>query len=265
MRMFLFSLVIKGLPKKLMSWVVGHIVQIRWPEPINALLNAKFAQYYGLNLREAELDIEEYRSISEVFTRRLKAGARPIGSGVVHPADSELTQSGVIRNTGGGAFLVQAKGVNYTLQGLLNHQDIDDFEGGLYATYYLCPTDYHRVHSPVDGEITGYAYNPGFLWPVNEWSTTHIKNLFCVNERVVVWLRTEFGRCALVMVGATNVGKITLGFAPDFQSNKLFSSEQSVVQFTQPKPIKKGSELGIFHLGSTVIMAYPQGLFLRGS
>ncbi|MNL41466.1 Phosphatidylserine decarboxylase proenzyme [compost metagenome] len=125
-------------------------------------------------------------------------------------------------------------------------------------TYYLCPTDYHRVHSPVDGEITDVRYMPGELWPVNEWSTTNVPDLFSVNERVLVEIQTDLGPVGVVFVGATNVGHIVLSFDDKIKGNQKMGPHIFQHKTYSPEiPTHKGSELGMFRMGSTVVMLYP--------
>jgi phosphatidylserine decarboxylase len=155
--------------------------------------------------------------------------------------------------------IIQAKNKTYTVEALLRQpKALENYDRGLFVTYYLCPTDYHRVHSPVDGEIVRVTHIPGELWPVNAWSTENIENLFAVNERVIVEIKTQWGLVSLVFVGATNVGKISLSFEAQILTNQSGQTER-VINYVKGAPVKKGEELGIFHMGSTVVMCYPIG------
>lgn len=239
------------LPKNILSRIVGWLMH----QPVGVWAIRLFASVYRINISEAEKPIEQYKSIGNFFVRRLRAGARPLGnSPLVHPADSVISQISSIQN----GQLVQAKGRLYSIQTLLDdEQAIAKYDQGLFATYYLCPTDYHRVHSPVQGQITAVSYLPGQLWPVNEWSVNSIADLFCRNERVVVEFSTEWGAIALVFVGATNVGKITLSFENQIVSNQNSAQKKKKIIYENPLFIEKGQELGMFHMGSTVVMCYP--------
>jgi phosphatidylserine decarboxylase len=239
------------LPKNLLSRFVGFLMQISFGTWVIKI----FADIYRINISEAEKPLEQYKSIGDFFTRRLKPLSRLLGdSAALHPADSRISQIGIIEK----GQLIQAKGKFYSVINLLtDNEALVKFDQGLFATYYLCPTDYHRVHSPVNGQITSVKYIPGQLWPVNDWSTHRIEELFCRNERVVVEISTIWGLVALVFVGATNVGKISLSFEQKIVSNQG-SSEIEHVKYNQPLAISKGQELGIFHMGSTVIMCYPE-------
>lgn len=254
----IFSIFIRLLPKKWTSYVLGRLLHVKWPSGITLRLNKWFVKRYSINMEEAEKPIQEYPSIGDLFIRRLKPGLRPVGVGlVVHPSDAQLTQKGkVLKNTKGHWPLIQAKGKNYDLSDFLyDPRAGEKFNEGVTLTYYLCPTDYHRVHSPVEGEIYKITYIPGQLWPVNHWSVHHVPKLFAINERVVIWIKAPQGLVALVMVGATNVGKMTLSFDPKVITNQGI---KAVIEkeYDQPISIDKGQEVGIFNMGSTVIMVY---------
>ncbi len=139
------------LPKNLLSRGVGHIMNIEWPGALGLWMVRTFAALYKIDLEAAELPIEAYPSVGKFFTRKLKPGLRPQGVGMVtHPADSRISQTGIISQ----GQLIQAKGKTYAVQDFLqNPEALQIYGGGFFTTYYLCPTDYHRVHSPVDGEI----------------------------------------------------------------------------------------------------------------
>lgn len=208
-------------------------------------------------MNEAEKPIEDYKCIADLFTRQLRPGARPVKGPLVHPVDAALNSVQTIR----GDQVLQAKGIQYKLTDFLDNPNADKkFKSGKLLTYYLCPTDYHRVHSPCDAQITEVQHIPGRLWPVNHWSVHFIKRLFAINERVVIWMNTEWGQIAYVMVGATNVGKMTLAFDPTLVTNcDPFFPKRSVKTYRNLH-VKAGDELGIFNMGSTVIIAYPREL-----
>ena len=252
------------VPKNLLSYLVGLLVHIPLPAPLSTWSVQIFASYYNINMEEAEHPIENFRSIGELFTRRLKPGVRPVShEEIVHPADSELTTRGFIENE----TMLQAKGKTYSVseflnvEGTIGKQHLNFFQGGAYFTYYLCPTDYHRVHSPVSGKILSVIHIPGALWPVNDWSVNRIERLFAINERVVVWIETQMGPVAVVFVGATNVGKMTMSFDSEVVTNRFLQGQRfKEKRYGQPIEIQKGEELGTFHMGSTVVVLYPKGV-----
>ena len=149
-----------------------------------------FAHWYHLNLAEAELPLERYATIGALFSRRLKPGMRPIGQGPVHPVDALITASGPLNQR----TLLQGKGSTYTLEELVHNPHVaQHFEHGSFLTYYLCLTDYHRVHAPVDGAVCWSCHIPGAFWPVNAWGVQRVAKLYCVNERVITLLEPRGG------------------------------------------------------------------------
>lgn len=247
------------IPKNALSRFVGWLVHLQLPRPLASFSIEQFAKAFSINLQEAEKPVSAYKSIGDFFVRRLQSDARPLGeSPLVHPADSVITEADFIKD----GRLIQAKGRTYTLQDFVGTQETAKaYLGGAFATYYLCPTDYHRVHSPVAGQITRVRHLPGHLWPVNSWSTEHIENLFAVNERVLVEIQTERGLIGVMFVGATNVGQISLNFWPEFRSNDpQFPSVRERI-FQPGLVIEKGAELGAFHMGSTVVLLFSEEIF----
>lgn len=251
------SAITKFLPRNHLSYLVGKLVHWRGPRIWADITIRVFAKIYNINLDEAEKPVSGYPSLGEFFVRRLKPGVRPVAetAAAVHPADSQISQSGRIH----GGKLVQAKGKDYSVQDLLaNSEALKTYQNGFFITYYLCPTDYHRVHAPVSGLITKVTHIPGELWPVNKWSVENIHDLMSVNERIVVEIASDYGPASVVFVGATNVGQIELSFDPSFRGNQLNMSKTRVVEYKTPMSIEKGDELGMFRMGSTIIMVYPE-------
>ncbi len=234
---------------------MGKFVHWRLPGPVRRWMVQTFARVYQINTKEAELPLEQYPTVGEFFVRRLASSARPLGGeGLLHPADSVVNQAGRITDD----RLIQAKGRDYALGDFLGQAaTASTYRNGAFMTYYLCPTDYHRVHSPVDGYIKRVSYIPGNLWPVNSWSVETIQDLFVVNERVIVEIESAYGMVAVVFVGATNVGEISLSFWPEFRSNSK-NRERLGRSFNREVMTSKGDELGIFHMGSTVVMILSQ-------
>lgn len=248
------SFITRYLPRKKMSQLIGRFVHWRGPNWWAELSVQFFVWYYKINAAEAELPLHLYPSIGDLFVRKLKAGMRPIAAAwALHPADSVITEHGRIFE----GSLVQAKGIKYKVSELLNDGNWKEkYEGGYWLTYYLCPTDYHRVHCPVTGWIQSATLIPGDLWPVNNWSTREIPRLFAINERAVVEIATEHGPVAVVLVGATNVGSIELKFEPKLLGNKDQSFNR--INYNPAIEIKKGDELGLFRMGSTVVVLYSE-------
>ncbi len=260
-----FYVFMKLLPKNAASRAFGIVTRLRIPFVSKALRNV-FANYYKLDMSEAEYPLSHYRNLGELFIRRLKPGVRPIAdSEIVSPVDGVLSQTGVFDEN---QKLIQAKGKYYTLKDLLRNEEMAKrFEGGAFATIYLAPFNYHRIHSPVKGELVDAAYCPGTLWPVNVGSVERVEGLFCINERLTSRIRLEDGSEILVVkVGATNVGRIGVVYSDELLVNagrlprdcKRFDWVPSTkVTF------EKGGELGRFEMGSTVILVVDKKIHER--
>lgn len=229
--------ILKFLPRVFISRTVGKLARLKGPNFLVRPVINWFARRYQISLDDAEKSIHEYESLNAFFTRKLKPGLRTIAdSYFVHPADSVTTQFGLIEND----TLIQAKGLTYKLSEFIGSEDkAKKYESGAFIVYYLCPTDYHRVHAPVEGTVKEIKKLGLDLWPVNEASVSSVKDLFITNERIVVSMNTQLGPVEVVFVGATNVGSI-----------EILKKEADFVQ--------KGEELGVFHMGSTIVMIYPK-------
>ncbi|MDZ4786888.1 MAG: archaetidylserine decarboxylase [bacterium] len=244
----------KLLPKNYLSFFIGKLAEIEGPPFIIRPIINWFANKYGVKREESNLDILSYKSVSQFFTRDLKPGIRPINGKIVSPVDGTLRSCGAIQN----GMVHDVKGQNYSIRDLLGDSNFETtFKDGYYFNFYLAPGDYHNVHSPVSGEIHTLVHIPGKLWPVNDWSFTNIKNLFGVNEKVSLILNTEMGQVALVMVGATNVGKISVSFDNSIIGNQVFSEPKIQKKYYDPSiSISVGTKVGTFNLGSTVVLLF---------
>jgi len=212
-----------------------------------------YCRAYRVELEDAELPPGAFPSFDAFFTRQLKPGARAVSSdALVSPADGALSSQGVI-DPGARIFV---KGQPYDVGELVGDpRDAARYAGGEFAVVYLAPRDYHRVHSPADGRITLVRGLPGDLYPVNSIGEKHIPQLFVRNKRAAIVIDTPgLGRVTVVMVGATIVGRVTVSVlgGPDVPSG-LHPIEPAV-------SVQKGDELGIFHLGSTVVLLLEPGL-----
>jgi phosphatidylserine decarboxylase len=246
------------VPKHALSRLVGGLVRARAPRPIRVAAMRAFAARYGVDLSEcAELD--SFETFSEFFARPLRPGLRPVAPGdevVVSPVDGCVSQAG---RTDGGRLL-QAKGIDYRLEALLGDDALAArLRGGPFVTIYLSPRDYHRIHFPLGGEITGYRYLPGALWPVNGPAVRNVPGLFSANERLATLLETPLGACAVVAVGAVIVGRIRAFYDPSVPPSNLAGARPAARGYGAPIPAEKGGELGAFEMGSTVILLLEPG------
>ncbi|MFG6157257.1 archaetidylserine decarboxylase [Halomonas sp. 1390] len=252
----LFALIQYPLPHHLLSRLVGRLADCQQPWLKNALIQA-FIRRFKVDMDEAaEPDPTAYATFNDFFTRALEDDARPIGEGVVSPADGTLSQFGPIE----AGQLIQAKGHRFSAMELLggDGEAARRYLGGSFATVYLSPSDYHRVHMPVGGTLTEMVYVPGRLFSVNAATTHHVPNLFARNERLVCHFDTEHGPMVMVLVGAMIVAAIETVWAG--QITPLPRGEVQRIRFDSPVRLEKGEEMGRFKLGSTVVMGFAEQL-----
>ncbi len=240
MRDALIVSVLSVLPRNLFARWMGAFARQRLSRAITRL----FVSAYGVDLSEATGSLADYGTLEQLFTRRLVPGARPIDQDArwVSPVDGSAAFLGTTTH---GCFEV-APGRQISLSELLG----EPVEGERdVAVLYLSPKDYHRVHAPADGRVTRWRYLPGTLWPVFPAAVRRVPGLFMRNERVAVHLDTTEGPVVAVLVGAFGVGRMTLAFA-DLITNTSGEPRQATVDV----PLARGADLGVFHLGSTVIL-----------
>ncbi len=251
------------LPRNYLSFVCGCLLNLPLPKPLARLTVSLFVRQFKIDLQDAERRLEDYRSIGELFTRDLRCGTRPLGGRLVSPVDGELIACGEIDES----LVLEVKGRNFSCEALIRDPALAAvYRGGTYFVFYLSPRDYHHIHSPVEGAISGVVHVEGTLWPVNGWSLRNIDGVFVVNERVTSIIQTaEFGVVSVVKVGATNVGSIRLRF-DQIVSNKnlgqrLFrSSAVHRKEYASGVPVKLGEKIASFELGSTVILLIEKGV-----
>ncbi|MBH1970948.1 phosphatidylserine decarboxylase [Moraxellaceae bacterium AER2_44_116] len=242
------------VPQHLLSRGVGRLAASENTFVKNTFIK-NFAAKYQINMAEAlEENPLAYKSFNDFFTRALKPNARPIATdskAIISPADGAISQIGAIT----ADKIFQAKGHDYSVTTLLggNEQRAATFIGGQFATVYLSPKDYHRVHMPFTGKLTQMIYVPGDLFSVNTTTAENVPNLFARNERVVCLFNTEVGQMAVVLVGAMIVAGIATAWA-----GNLAPQGKNVVTTNYDGSIilKKGDELGRFYLGSTAIVLF---------
>jgi phosphatidylserine decarboxylase len=252
----LFVALQRLLPKHALSRLIAKAAESKTVWLKNALIERAIASF-DINIDEAESsDINDYENFNSFFTRALKEGVRPIDSddqAVVSPADGAVSQAGPINQH----KIIQAKGSDYSASRLLgNSQQAKSYENGSFATIYLSPRDYHRVHMPADGKLLSTRYIPGDLFSVNDQTAQALPNLFARNERLVCEFESDNGNFAVVFVGAMLVAGIETvwgGFETPgrgaIRENDLSDRQLSY---------KKGDEIGRFKFGSTVILLFQE-------
>lgn len=257
---------LRRLPKAGLSRSLGRLADVPLPEKLRGPVLGTFARAVGMDLDEAELPLEAYGSLNELFVRRLRSGARRWPGDpdlVTSPVDGIVGQLGRIE----GGRLIQAKGRDYSAADLLGDEsEARDVNGGHFLTLYLAPRHYHRIHAPVEGIIVRARHVPGTLLPVNDAAVSHEPDLFARNERLLCHIHGAAGRTTLVAVGAYNVGRISTAFdaawtgtedggwvtnrKADLPSERLYDPAV---------PVARGEEIMAFHLGSTVILLFEPG------
>ncbi|MFT6276078.1 MAG: phosphatidylserine decarboxylase [Halioglobus sp.] len=254
----LFILFQKIVPQHLLSRMTGWLAELRSPLWLKNALIERFVKYFDVNMDEAEQpDPITYANFNEFFTRSLVAGARPIDEvDIVNPADGAISQLGAIAQ----GRIFQAKGQQFTTRELLggDEERAAQFEDGQFVTIYLSPRDYHRVHMPVTGVLTGTCYIPGQLFSVNTVTAENVDGLFARNERLVCYFDTDFGPMAMVLVGAMIVAGIETVWSGQVAPPLKAPASMDYRKRPDAVTLQKGDEMGRFKLGSTVILLFPK-------
>lgn len=249
------------LPKHLISRLVGKLAAAE-AGALTRWLIQQFARQYRVEMAEAvQPDVSQYKSFNEFFTRPLRPEVRPLCEGedaVACPVDGAVSQLGDIIM----GQIFQAKGHEYSLNALLGGDSslAQAFQGGSFATIYLSPKDYHRIHMPIAGQLTDMIYVPGELFSVNPLTTENVPGLFARNERVVSLFDTDYGRMAMVLVGATIVASIETVWAGTVTPPAGKKVRHWDYRQQQPITLAKGEEMGRFKLGSTVVMLFEEDM-----
>ncbi len=203
----------------------------------------RFAKIYRIPLHEAEKAVSEYESLNDFFTRRLKPGSRPLDGdeqALISPVDGTVASLGAIED----GQILSVKGQPYTIKELLNDSPrAVNYVNGFFYVIYLSPSDYHRIHAPVSGEIVEKDHIPGRVYPVNAFGMTHMRKVLSRNERLITYIRHAAGEVAMIKVGAMNV---------------------SSIRYAEPlsEKIGRGDELAYFEFGSTVVLLMENDTFL---
>ncbi len=254
---YLKSLPLYPLPHHAVSRLTFALTRVETPW-FKDLFIRWFARQYRINWTEAEFQRpEDYRHFNAFFTRALRQGARPIEgdkNSIISPADGRISQIGSIE----AGQLFQAKGHHFSAIELLggDSERAAPFLNGLFATVYLSPRDYHRIHMPLDGRLRETVYIPGRLFSVAPHTTRTVPRLFARNERLVAIFDTDAGPMAMVLVGAINVAAIETVW-----SGLVTPPTRSSIELTDMQPqdieLARGAEMGRFNMGSTVILLFP--------
>mgnify|MGYP001815674025 CR=1 FL=1 len=246
------------VPQHLLSRCTGWLAELEHPEWLKNWAIQRFVKHFDVNMSEAlEPDPTRYANFNAFFTRPLTDGVRPVADAdVVCPADGAVSQLGRIER----GRIFQAKGRDYSAVELLGGDPAwaERFTDGRFATIYLSPRDYHRVHMPVDGRLLATTYVPGDLFSVNAVTADNVDRLFSRNERLVCYFDTRFGPMAMVLVGAMVVAGIETVWSGQVAPPPKTPVSISYSELPDPIALGKGEEMGRFKLGSTVILLFPR-------
>jgi phosphatidylserine decarboxylase len=244
------------MPKLAMTRLAGLVASAEWGAFTTWVIK-RFVKRYNVNMSEAaHADPAHYKSFNEFFTRPLKDGARPLASSEwVCPVDGAISQCGAIEHD----QIFQAKGHHYSTRALVGGDTTlaAQFQNGQFATLYLSPRDYHRIHMPIAGKLLRMIHVPGDLFSVNPTTARGVPGLFARNERVVCEFETEKGPMVLVLVGATIVGSMATVWHGQVNPPRPGTVREWQYD-SQDVRLQKGEEMGRFLLGSTVVMLFPE-------
>ena len=246
------------LPQHFLSRIVYALMrsEVRW---VKNLLIALISRIAGINYAEAlSPDPADYVSFNAWFTRALKPGARifdPDPQAFLSPCDGRISETGSLVEN----LILQAKGKDYSLQDLLANDPVcEQLSGGYFSTIYLSPSDYHRIHMPIDGKLQRMTHVPGRLFSVAPYTVRQVPRLFARNERVISIFDTEHGPLVMVLVGAMLVSSTETVWAGEVTPTK--NKEVTVKEYPDEDiALAKGEEMGRFNMGSTVILLMPPG------
>lgn len=247
------------LPQHLITELIWRIARIRH-KPTKNFLITKFVNIYKVDIDDVKLNVpDDFETFNDFFVRELEEDARPIDArsdSIVSPVDGTVSIAANILSDS----LIQAKGINYSLSDLLatDLEQANAYIDGSFATIYLAPYNYHRVHAPFDGKLLTARYVPGDLFSVSGSTVERVDGLFRRNERLIMHFETAYGPAALILVGALNVGSISTPWTGELRPRK-----DGVVDIPDlskhSRDVSKGDLVGWFNMGSTVILLLPDG------
>ena len=246
------------MPQLYLTQLAGWFAQQKWGAVTHFVIKA-FAKKYNVDMSEAKKEnFSDYESFNQFFIRELKGDARKINenpTALCLPADGRVSQIGHIDDE----RLLQAKGHFFSLSDLLASDEelVNTFKNGEFATIYLSPRDYHRVHMPCDATLRKMIYVPGDLFSVNPFLAEHVPNLFARNERVICVFDTAFGPMVQILVGATITASMSTVWAGVINPPRTGEVKVWTYQGDNAIKLTKGQEMGAFQLGSTVINLFP--------
>lgn len=249
--------IFKIIPQNLISRLFGLITRVPFPQFMLKPVIAWYSRVFKVK-DEYITPAGGFRTFNDFFTRALTPDVRVIDKNkksIISPVDARIDQFGPIR----GDSIIQAKGLDYTLHDLIPSAMAEHFPGGDFVTLYLSPADYHRIHAPVGGKITGYHYIPGRLFTVQDYMVRGLRGLFSRNERLITYIDCGGRPVAVCKIGAFNVGRISASYENVIANKNLRFKKERHYSPAEQKTIARAGEIGRFNLGSTVIILFPPG------
>jgi len=255
----LFALIQRILPQHFLSSIMYKVtrIEITW---FKNFIIKKIIDIYNVDMTQAETeDWKAFKSFNHFFTRPLKTTARSIAEGsqtIISPVDGTISEIGRIHN----GQIFQAKGKSYSLETLIggSPERAEFYQDGYFATIYLSPRDYHRIHMPISGRVREMIHVPGRLFSVSPSATRSINSLFARNERVIAGFSTDAGAMAMILVGAIFVSSMETVWAGTITPPNGKHLRQWSYDTQEPIQLKRAAEMGRFNMGSTVIVLFPK-------
>jgi phosphatidylserine decarboxylase len=250
-------LLLRCVPRRALTRLAGWLAERRRPRWLLRAAIRLYIRAFGIDMSSFAGSPESFETFNAFFTRPLRPDRRetdPDPAAIVSPVDGRVSALGAIEQ----GRLIQAKGREYSLEAFLGGDSAwRDYLGGQFLTLYLAPPDYHRIHVPVSCAVTRFRYIPGEFWSVSEAGLASVPRLYERNERLVNFLRGDFGEMALVAVGAMIVGRIRVVYHQELVDRRQPMPRAETL--ASPYPLAKGAELGRFELGSSVVLLMPPG------
>lgn len=243
-RIFIYGILHRVISTNTFSRWVGRWANKKFNKSFLLFVIKRYISYFKIDMNQYDLDLSDIKTFNEFFTRRLKDGSRIWEEGIASPVDGRVLSFGKVEN----GMLFQVKGKYYSETELTFESSERERS---FINLYLSPADYHRVHAPFDMQISKVRHIPGKLLSVSKKNAQTVDNLYVKNERVILSGRSEYGNFHFVFVGATNVGSIKLSFFPELSTNQ---GKAQIQEWHYNKEIKKGEEVGLFEMGSTIVM-----------
>lgn len=233
-------------PAHFISYLTGRAAHLKLPAPLAEWSIRIFVKLLNIDASQAQMPLSDYHSIGDYFTRDIRPDLRPISGKICCPVDGRLREHATVSEQ----QTVDVKGLEYPLAEFFGITELPkNLVGARLSSFYLSPQDGHHIFAPCNAKIISAVHIPGSLWPVNSWGLNNVHGLFARNERIHIWLDSGFGQIVVSLVGALNVGSMSLSF-----DSNSFGRNREKEQRSYDLEVSQGEKLATFHLGSSVIL-----------